>query len=97
MVTFDVTNLYAPWIRKTAISFGIEKYQKTLHLIFNEKCITDGIELILNNNSFQSNNINNIQARGTAIGIKRASTYATLTLAYLEENLYEIIRKNTTI
>ena len=29
------------------------------------------------------------------MGTKTAPTYATLTLAYLEKNLYEIIGKNT--
>ena len=31
------------------------------------------------------------------MGTKIVPTYTTLTLAYLEENLYEIIGKNTTI
>ena len=30
------------------------------------------------------------------MGTKMVPTYATLTLAYLEQNLYEIIGKNTT-
>ena len=47
----------------------------------------------VNNNSFQFNNINYIQTLGKAMGTKLAPTYATLTLAYLEENLYEIIGK----
>ena len=43
-----------------------------------------GIEIILNNNSFQFDNINYIQILGTAMGTKMAPTYTTLTLAYLE-------------
>ena len=65
-------------------------------LIFNKKFITEGIELILNNNSFQFNHINYIQTLGTSMGTKIAPTYATLTLAYLEENLYKIIGKKIT-
>ena len=53
------------------------------------------IEIILNNNSFQFNNVNYIQTLGTAMGTKMAPTYATLTQAYAEENLYEILGKNT--
>ena len=49
------------------------------------------IEIILNNNSFQFNHVNYNQTLGTTMGTKMAPTYATLTLAYLEENLYEII------
>ena len=53
----------------------------------------EDIEIILKNNSFQFNNINYIQTLGTAMGTKMVPTYTTLTLAYLEENLYEIIGK----
>ena len=55
--------------------------------------IIESIEIIPNNNSFQFNNINYIQSLGTAMGTKMAPIYATLTLVYLEENLYEIIGK----
>ena len=58
-----------------------------------DNVIIEGTEIILNNNSFQFNNINYIQTLGTAMGTKMAPTYATLTLEYLEENLYEIIGK----
>ena len=61
MIIFDLTNLYSNILHelgKQAISFCIEKYPETLHPRFNKKLITDGIELILNNNSFQFNNIN---------------------------------------
>ena len=64
-----------------------------MHSRFNKKIITDSIKLILNNNSFHFNNVNYIRAEGTAMANEIASTHATLTLAYLEENLYEIIGK----
>ena len=53
------------------------------------------MEIIIKNNSFQFNNMTYIQTLGTAIGTKMVPTYATLTLAYLEENLHETIGKNT--
>ena len=53
----------------------------------------DGIELILNNNSFQFDNKNYIQTQGTAIGTKMVPMYTTLILAYLKENLYQGIGK----
>ena len=46
-----------------------------------------GIEIILDNDSFQFSNINDIQTLGTKI----TPICATLTLAYLEENLYSNI------
>ena len=55
--------------------------------------IVEGIEIILNNNSFQFNNINNIQTLGIVMGSKMVPPYSTPTLAYLEENWYEIIDK----
>ena len=73
--------------------FSIDKYPETLHPRFNTPFITGGIELVLNNNSFQFNKKNYIQTHGTAMGNKIAPTYATLTLIYLEDNLYDIIGK----
>ena len=58
--------------------------------MFNKRFIIKGTKIILNNNSFQFNNVNYIQTRGTAMGTKMAPTYVTLTLAYLEENLSEL-------
>ena len=78
------------------------------HLIFDRKIsrnitpkicgkiINDGIKLILNN-SFQFDNKNYIQTRETAMRTKILSTYPALTLAFFEENLYEIIGKNVAI
>ena len=53
--------------------------------------ITDDIEIILNINSFPFDNKNNIKTLGTAMRTRMAPTFASLTLAYSEENLYEII------
>ena len=39
----------------------------------------------------QFDNINYIHTQGTSMRTKMVPTYATLTLAYPEENLYEII------
>ena len=88
IATFDVTIPHE--LGKQAISFWIDKYPDTLYLRFNKKII---IEIILNNNSFQFNNINYIQTQGTAMGTKMTPTYAILTQPYLEKNLYEIIGK----
>ena len=96
MATFDITNLYSNIphkLGKQAISFWIDKYPDTLHPRFNKKINIEGIEILLNNNSFKFNNINYIQTQGIAMGTKMAPIYATLTQAYLEENLYEIIGK----
>ena len=96
IATFDVTNLYSNIpheLGKQAISFWIDKHPDTLHPRFNKNLIIEGIEIILNNNSFQFLKINYIQTLGKAIGTKMAPTYPTLTLAYLEEKLYEKMGK----
>ena len=54
--------------------------------LFNKKLITDGVEPILNHNSFQIDSIKYIQTLGKA--------YTTLTFIYLGKNLFEIIGKN---
>ena len=72
IATFDVTNQHSNIpheLGKQAISYWIEKYPDTLHPRFKKNFITETIEIILNNNSFQFN-INYIQTLGTATGQK---------------------------
>ena len=56
--------------------------------------IIERIEIIFPNDSFKFYNINYIQALGTTMGTTMAPTYANLTVAYLKENLKEIIGRN---
>lgn len=96
ITTFDVSSLYSNIphdLGKKAISYWINKHTETLHPRFTEEFIIESIDIILNNNSFQFNNNNYIQTLGTAMGTKMAPTYATLTLAYLEETLYDRIEE----
>lgn len=51
----------------------------------------EATEIVLNNNTFVFNNTHYEQNKGTAMGTKMAPTYATLTLGFLEENLYDNI------
>ena len=63
MITFNVTNFSTVIfhkLRKQAISFWIDEYPEILHPRFNQKIITDSIELILNNNAFQFDKVNYI-------------------------------------
>ena len=96
LATFDVTSLYSNIpheLGKQAIEYWIKKHPDTLHNRFSEKFVTDSIEIILTNNSFQFDNRNYLQLLGTAMGTKMAPTYATLTLAFLEETLYRNIKE----
>lgn len=91
LATFDVTNLYSNIpheLGKKAITFWLEKYPETLNPRFNNNFIIDALDIILNKNTFQFNDKNYIQIIGTAMGTKTAPSYATLTLAFLEEKLY---------
>jgi hypothetical protein len=54
----------------------------------------EGLNIILNNNLIQFNGQKYIQVKGVAMGTKMAPSYATLTLAFLEEKfLYPKIEK----
>ena len=53
--------------------------------------ITDWIDLILTNKSFQFDDKNYIQTVGTAMGTKTSPMYAPITLEYFEKSLYKII------
>lgn len=49
---------------------------------------------MLNNDTFVFNNTHYEQIKGTAMGTKMAPTYATLTLRFLEEHLYNKIARD---
>ena len=94
LATFDVTNLYSNIpheLGKKAILFWLDKFPETLNPRFNNNFISDALEIILKQNTFQFNNLHYIQLIGTAMGTKTAPSYATLTLAFLEEKLYNTI------
>ena len=87
IVTFDVTNLYSNIpheLEKQGISYWIDKCPDTLYPRFNKRFIREGIEIILDYNSFQFNNVNYIHTLETAMGTKMVPAHNTLTLAYLE-------------
>jgi hypothetical protein len=96
LATFDVTSLYSNIpheLGRQAIEYWIREHPDILHNRFNEKFVLDSIEIILTNNTFQFDNRNYLQLLGTAMGTKMAPTYATLTLAFLEINLYQAIKE----
>ena len=49
----------------------------------------EAISIVLKENTFQFDDINYKQIQGTAMGTKMAPTYATLTMGFIETQLYE--------
>ena len=64
---------------------------------FPKEFILEGIEIILNNNTFRFNGKHYHQTKGTAMGTKFAPVYATLVIGYLEEILTENKMQSTVI
>ena len=94
LCTFDVVSLYSNIPHSLgieAITYWIEKYPGVIPHRIPKDFIIDSIRLILNNNYFQFGDLNFKQINGTAMGTKMAPTYATLTLAFLENKLYNEI------
>ena len=94
MTSFDVTSLYSNiphHLGKRAIKYWLDKFPETLNIRFTPDFILQSIDIILNNKTFQFDDKNYIQTLGTAMGTKMAPVYATLTLGFLEEQLYEEI------
>ena len=87
LVTLVVVNLYTnitARLGQEALCYWMQKqYRWQIHnTIF---------DLVLKNNIFMFNDRYFHQIKGTAMGTKMASTYATLTLVYLAEMLYHRI------
>lgn len=77
----------------SAIKYWVEKHRDKINVRFSIDFILDAVQLILENNSFNFNDKNYLQIRGTALGTKFAPTYATLVMGFLEQNLYQKIEK----
>ena len=92
LVYFDVVNLCTNITHELgieAIYSWLSKYPDLMHKRFSKEFILESIKTILKNNNFFFNETMHNQVRGTARGgAKFAPTYATLALAYPEEELY---------
>ncbi|XP_062612905.1 uncharacterized protein LOC134274656 [Saccostrea cucullata] len=94
LVTMDVTNLYTNIISTLglkALKYWIDKHPEKINYRFTKDFILEATEIVLKNNTFSFCDKHYEQIKGTAMGTKMAPTYATLTLGYLEEILYEKI------
>lgn len=96
LATFDIESLYSNInhdLGLTAVKYWLERNRGDVQARFTNEFILESLEFILKNNNFQFNDINYNQTKGTAMGTKVAPTYATLTIGYLEQKLYEEIEK----
>ena len=91
LVTFDVESLYTNiphTLGIDSIKYWLEKHPEDIPSRIKKNFILEGIKLILENNYFCFNIEFYLQVKGTALGTTVAPIYATLVLAYLEEQLY---------
>lgn len=96
LVTMDVTNLYTNITTDlgiNALKYWINKYPQNINSRFSREFILEASSLVLKNNTFSFNGKHYLQLKRTAMGTKMAPTYATLTLGYLEEKMYEKARR----
>ena len=68
---------------------GFDQFHNEIPQRFSKECIVESLAFILENNTFQFNNDFFRQIKGTAMGTKDVPTYATLTIGYLEQTLYQ--------
>jgi hypothetical protein len=98
--TFDVCSLYSNithTLGLQAVEYWLQKHPETICPRFSSSFITDSLKIILDNNSFSFGSKNYIQIQGTAMGTKMAPTYANLTLAFVEESLYNKMGEKYTV
>ncbi|XP_062571387.1 uncharacterized protein LOC134233429, partial [Saccostrea cucullata] len=92
LITMDVTNLYTNIttdLGVKALEYWIDKYPQKINARFSKDFILEASKIVLQNNTFSFSDKHYAQKKGTAMGTKMAPTYATLTLGYLEEKMYE--------
>ena len=95
LVSFDVQSLYSNIPHKLgveAFTYWLTKFPDGSPIRFSKEFILEGINFILNNNTFHFNGNYFRQTKGTAMGTKFAPVYPTLVMGYLEETLYEKLK-----
>lgn len=88
LLTFDVKSLYTNISHnqgRNAVAFWVEKHRDQIAQRFSLNFILEGLNIVLQNNTFHFNDKYYLQLTGTAMGTKVAPTYANLTLGWLEE------------
>ena len=75
-----------------AIKYWLNLFPEEVPVRFDENTIITALELVLTNSTFQFNGEYFSIVKGTVTGTTVAPTYATLTLAFLEVELYSKIR-----
>ena len=97
IVTFDVTSLYTSIPHEyglKALGYFLTTFKEERNPRFNNQFILDAADFILKNNSLTFDSMFFLQLKGTAMGTVFAPTYANLTMAYHEIQVYFVI-KNT--
>lgn len=97
LVSFDVTSLYTNIPHELgieAIKYWLEKHPEVINQRFPKEFIIEGLQVILENNTFFFDKQCFLQTKGTAMGTKVAPTYATLVMGYLENKMYESLKQS---
>ena len=98
LVSFDVESLYSNIphdLGLEAIAFWINKYPGECPSRISNEFVLEGIKIILENNSFHFNDAYFIQTKGTAMGSKFVSIYATLKDIWMIASSFSPNQKNS--
>lgn len=96
LATFDVINLYSNIDKNVgleAVKYWLNKHPDIVLNRFTNDFILNALDIVVSNNVFEFNNQYYTQKKGVAMGTRVAPVYATLTLGYLEEKLFEIVKR----
>ena len=95
IVSFDVTSLSTSIPHEyglKALGYFLKTFKDEMNPRFNNQFILDAADFILKNNSSTFDSMFFLQLKGTAMVTVFAPTYANLTMAYHEIQIYFIIK-----
>ena len=96
IVTCDVKDMYSnieQGLGIKAVRYWLSKYPELLNQRFSVDFVIEALEFVLSNSTFQFNDKFYSLICGTVTGTKVAPSYANLTMAYLENKFYEVIKQ----
>lgn len=95
VVTGDADNMFGSIempLGTNSVDYFLSTYPELLHHRFSKEFVLDSLKLILGNANFMFNNNYYTLSKGTVTGTTVSPTYANLTMAYLELQLYDRVR-----
>ena len=97
LLAMDISDMYmniSESLGKKAITYFLNEYPEYLHSRFNAEFVVEAVMLVLNNNVSFFDGEYRRQTHGCAMGSKKSPSFLSISIGYLEKELYERVKSS---